>query len=59
MANGQNSPAFTAPTPSMEPDGQISTIGQNKDTNWGARASQLKADAKSEFPLGAHIPNGK
>lgn len=50
------SPAFTPPTPSMDPDEQIVRVSL-KATEWGARPSQLTRDAKNDFPL-KHIGNG-
>ena len=58
MANLPNSPAFTPPTPSTEPENVIETFGQSKETQWGARMSIQPKGIQNDFPV-RHIPNGQ
>lgn len=57
MATLPTSPAFTPPTPSLDPDEAIVRVNLNL-VEIGARMSQQPKDAKNAFPL-THIPNGK
>ena len=57
MATLPTSPAFTPPTPSLDPDESIVRVNLNV-VEIGARMSQQPKDAKNAFPLN-HIPNGK
>ena len=58
MASLPNSPAFTPQTPSTEPGDIISTVGQMKHTEWGARVSAQPSNVKSQFTV-KHLKNGE
>jgi hypothetical protein len=57
MATLPSSPAFTPPTPSLDPDESIVRINLNL-VEIGNRMSQQPKDAKNAFPL-SQLPNGK
>jgi len=57
MATLPTSPAFTPPTPSLDPDASIIRVSLGQ-VEIGNRMSTQPKDAKNAFPL-TNIPNGK
>jgi hypothetical protein len=57
MATLPTSPAFTPPTPSLDPDASIIRVSLGQ-VEIGNRMSQQPKDAKNVFPVN-NIPNGK
>jgi hypothetical protein len=55
--NTSGSPAFTAPTPSMDADGTIVHVPLHH-TEFGARKSQTGFNAKNDFTL-KQLSNGQ
>jgi hypothetical protein len=57
MATLPSSPAFTPPTPSLDPDASIIRVSLGS-VEIGARMSAQPKDVKNAFPL-TNVPNGK
>ena len=57
MATLPTSPAFTPPTPSLDPDSSIARVSL-ASVEIGNRMSTQPKDVKNAFPL-SNVPNGK